>query len=79
MHPTKLAVIMGKSVRTTVSLPAEQLTELEKIARESHVSTSWVVREAVRQYLAGRYPLLPEHKAPEPKINSIQENEKRRH
>ncbi|EKS9885722.1 CopG family transcriptional regulator [Burkholderia pyrrocinia] len=70
---------MAKSVRTTVSLPAEQLTELEKIARDSHVSTSWVVREAVRQYLAGRYPLLTEHADSEPKIKSIQENEKRRH
>ena len=51
---------MGKSVRTTFSLPAEQHSELLRIADDSHVSTAWVVREAVRLYLAERYPLLQE-------------------
>ncbi|MET3395790.1 putative transcriptional regulator [Variovorax sp. 1140] len=51
---------MGKSVRTTFSLPAEEHDELLKIAEIGHVSTAWVVREAVRRFLAERYPLLDE-------------------
>ncbi len=51
---------MGKSIRTTFSLPSEQHGELLRIAEDSHVSTAWVVREAVRLYLAERYPLLQE-------------------
>ncbi len=49
---------MPKSVRTTVSIPADQYKELIRIAKDQHVSTAWVLRDAVRAYLAGRYPLF---------------------
>ena len=68
---------MGKSVRTTFSLPAEEHGELLKIAEISHVSTAWVVREAVRRYLAERYPLLNES-GKEPVMASSEKTQKRR-
>lgn len=46
---------MGKFVQTTFSLPAEEQCELLSIAEDSHVSTAWVVWEAVRLYLAERF------------------------
>lgn len=45
-------------VRRSVSLPVEECTELERIAGEKKVSVSWVVRDAVSQYLASRQPLF---------------------
>jgi hypothetical protein len=68
---------MGKSVRTTFSLPAEQHGELLRIAEDSHVSTAWVVREAVRLYLAERYPLLQEPTYTEQDMNSANKNDQR--
>jgi predicted transcriptional regulator len=67
---------MGKSVRTTFSLPAEQHSELLRIADDSHVSTAWVVREAVRLYLAERYPLLQET-GKEHTMGETEKNDKR--
>ena len=49
---------MPRSVRTTVSLPEDQYRELSRIAKDQHVSTAWVVRDALRSYFAERYPLL---------------------
>lgn len=40
-----------RSVRTTVSIPSDQYTEIERIAMEKKVSVAWVVRDAVEQYL----------------------------
>lgn len=68
---------MGKSVRTTISLPAEQHGELLRIAGFSHASTAWVVREAVRFYLAERYPLLQETDT-EHTMGQNEKNDKRR-
>lgn len=68
---------MGKSVRTTFSLPAEEHGELLKIAVLSYVSTTWVVREAVRRYLAERYPLLIES-GKEPVMASSGQTQQRR-
>lgn len=68
---------MGKSVRTTCSLPAEQHGELLRIAEDCHVSTAWVVREAVRLYLAERYPLLQEPTGTELDMNSANKNDQR--
>ncbi|MCS6497139.1 MULTISPECIES: ribbon-helix-helix domain-containing protein [pseudomallei group] len=45
---------MAKSVRTTVSVPAELYADLAKAAESSHVSTAWVIREALRLYLGER-------------------------
>jgi metal-responsive CopG/Arc/MetJ family transcriptional regulator len=45
-------------VRRSVSLPADECAELERIAAERRVSVSWVVRDAVSKYLASRTPLF---------------------
>ncbi|MCB0133768.1 MAG: ribbon-helix-helix protein, CopG family [Caldilineaceae bacterium] len=47
-----------KSIRTTVSLPAEDYDELERIAEKKKVSVAWVVREAVDRYLDLESPLF---------------------
>jgi hypothetical protein len=52
---------MQKSVRTTISLPADHYRDVVRIARDQHVSTAWVLREALRAYLAARYPLFEQH------------------
>jgi hypothetical protein len=54
---------MPKSVRTTISLPTDQYKELVKIAKDQRVSTAWIFREAVRSYLASRYPLFHQNTA----------------
>jgi len=46
------------SVRTTVSIPAEDYAELEDLAERKKVSVAWVVREAVAQYLQSESPLF---------------------
>jgi metal-responsive CopG/Arc/MetJ family transcriptional regulator len=57
---TSCEATMPKSVRTTISLPSDQYEELVRIAKDQRVSTSWVLRDAVRAYLASRYPLFKE-------------------
>jgi len=52
---------MQKSVRTTISLPADHYRDVVRIARNQHVSTAWVLRDALRAYLAARYPLFEQH------------------
>lgn len=47
-----------RMVRRSVSLPADECAELERIANDKRVSISWVVRDAVSQYLASRTPLF---------------------
>lgn len=49
---------MARSVRTTVSVPEDLYTDLAKAAELSHVSTAWVIREALRLYL-GKNNTLP--------------------
>jgi predicted transcriptional regulator len=49
---------MPKSLRTTISLPADHYRDVMRIARDQHVSTAWVRRDALRAYLAARYPLF---------------------
>ena len=53
---------MRRSVRTTISLPAEQYRDIVRIARDQHVSTAWVLRDALRDYLAAQYPLFEPHR-----------------
>ncbi len=69
---------MEKSVRTTFSLPAEQHGELLRIAENSHTSAAWVLREAVRLYLASRYPLLHTSTDTEQDMNQTNKNNKGR-
>lgn len=49
---------MAKSIRTTVSVPSELYSSLAKFAEDSHVSTAWVIRDALRAYLSNRATIL---------------------
>ena len=53
-----------KIARTSVTLPVEHYSELERIAESNQVSVAWVVRQAVAKYLVDRWPLLAEKKEP---------------
>jgi hypothetical protein len=44
--------------RLSVSLSAEQHSELSEIARKNRVSVAWVVREAIDRLLKDDMPLL---------------------
>jgi hypothetical protein len=46
------------SVRTTVSLPRDDYSELEVMAQKKRVSVAWIVRRAVEEYLQRQSPLL---------------------
>jgi hypothetical protein len=46
------------SVRATISFPSEIYQTLEDIARDKKVSLAWVVRDAVDQYVADKWPLF---------------------
>jgi metal-responsive CopG/Arc/MetJ family transcriptional regulator len=49
---------VSSSVRATISFPSELYTTLEEIARQKKVSLAWVVRDAVEQYIADKWPLF---------------------
>ena len=49
-----------RSVRTTVSIPANDYEQLERLAEQKRVSVAWVVREAVDKYLTAESPLFRE-------------------
>jgi predicted transcriptional regulator len=40
-----------KSIRTSVSLPSKQHQLLQKLAESSNLSLSWVIRQAVTEFL----------------------------
>ena len=44
--------------RVSVTLPADTHETLERIAREKKVSVAWVMRDAVEQYIAQKWPLF---------------------
>jgi len=46
-----MLIFMARSIRTTVSVPEELYAALAKAAESSHVSTAWVIRDALRLYL----------------------------
>ena len=48
-----LPMAMARTIRTTVSVPAELYAALTKAAEASHVSAAWVIRDALRLYLSG--------------------------
>ncbi|TKB51818.1 ribbon-helix-helix domain-containing protein [Ferrimonas aestuarii] len=48
-----------KSVRTTVSLPSEQHQALQRLADENGLSISWMVRQAVGEFLANNHDFKP--------------------
>ncbi len=47
-----------KTVRASISFPAEVYKALEDIAKEKKVSVAWIVRDAAEQYASQRWPLL---------------------
>ncbi|PDW03069.1 ribbon-helix-helix protein, CopG family [Candidatus Viridilinea mediisalina] len=44
-----------ESVRASISFPIEDYEKLEQAAVDKRVSLAWVVREAVREYLASTF------------------------
>jgi metal-responsive CopG/Arc/MetJ family transcriptional regulator len=48
----------SSSVRATISFPHDLYQTLEGIAQQKKVSLAWVVREAVEQYIADKWPLF---------------------
>jgi hypothetical protein len=57
-HRTKVELGGAASVRASISFPAERYEVLEEIARQKKVSLAWVVREAVENYIADKWPLF---------------------
>jgi metal-responsive CopG/Arc/MetJ family transcriptional regulator len=53
-------VPVAKSIRTTVSVPAPLYADLAKAAESGHVSTAWIIREALRLYLSNGNRIAPD-------------------
>ena len=49
---TARKVTESASDRLTVTLDAEDRAELERLAKDTDRSLAWIVRDAIRQYLA---------------------------
>jgi hypothetical protein len=47
-----------RTVRTTISVPKENLEELERLAKQKRVSVAWVIRDAIEHYLTKQSPLF---------------------
>lgn len=48
-----------RTIRTSVTIPSEDHTELQTMAERRKVTVAWLIREAVASYLAAKTPLLP--------------------
>lgn len=48
-----------KSVRTSVSLPYEQHQAIQKLAEKNRLSISWIIRQAVGEFLMNNQELKP--------------------
>ena len=48
----------GSSVRASISFPADLYETIEELAKQKKVSLAWVVRDAVEQYVADKWPLF---------------------
>lgn len=58
--------LIMKAVRTTISLPPEQLQRLQEMADQHGLSLAWIVRQAVNEFLErtekrGEYHPLASH------------------
>lgn len=47
-----------KTVQTSVSIPAEDHEEIERLSKQKKVSVAWIIREAIDQYLTAESPLF---------------------
>ncbi|MGH8134029.1 MAG: CopG family transcriptional regulator [Steroidobacteraceae bacterium] len=54
----KLAKLMPKTVRASVSFPKAIYEDLGKLATAKKVSLAWVVRDAAEKYVAEQWPLF---------------------
>ncbi|MFC4313001.1 CopG family transcriptional regulator [Steroidobacter flavus] len=54
-----------KTMRASISFPAEVYLELERIAAAKKVSLAWVVREAAEKYVADQWPLFAQGSGPQ--------------
>lgn len=52
------AVTRPKTVRTSVTMSAEDHDELQRIARQKKVTLSWMIRHAVERFLEAESPLF---------------------
>jgi hypothetical protein len=48
----------NETERVSVTFPRPHYSELQRIAEDKRVSVAWVVRDAVREYLAAQIPLF---------------------
>ncbi len=48
----------ASSVRASISPPSEVDETSEEVARQKKVSLAWVVRDAMEQFIADKWPLL---------------------
>ncbi len=46
------------SIRASISFPADLYETIEELAKQKKVSLAWVVRDAVEQYVADKWPLF---------------------
>ena len=46
------------TVRLSVTLPADEYHELQRLSKRNRVSVAWLVRNAVTDYLEGQVPLF---------------------
>ena len=53
------------ATRITVTLPQQNYEIVVRMAKNKRVSTSWIVRDAVANYLAADTPLLANLERPE--------------
>ena len=60
MSPSQSDNVDRRTVRTSVSIPAEDYQRLERIAKKKKVSLAWVVRDAIEKYLESENPLSAE-------------------
>ena len=49
----------GQAKRITVTLADDDYREICTLAKSQKVSASWIVRDAIDQYLSDRNPLIP--------------------
>jgi|AntDeeMetagen681_2_1112603.scaffolds.fasta_scaffold19820_2 metal-responsive CopG/Arc/MetJ family transcriptional regulator len=51
--------------RISISLPEPHYKAVQRLSAEKRVSAAWVIREALREYIETRSPLVNEFQEPE--------------
>jgi Ribbon-helix-helix protein, copG family. len=55
---------VARTTRTTFTVDTDDMVELEAIAAQQRVSVAWVIRDCIKEYLAGKAPLLADQRRP---------------